>query len=509
MVKPCEPPPGIARLAGTLRRYGVPCRLLDACLEGVLGLLETVPASRDTWTSRALRNLPSHLRNVRQKQGYANPDRYRRAVLDINRVLEKSACGEGIGISLSNYRDRRLSPQRSGDLVQASEDPERNPFYPYFSERLRQIAEEEGPAVVGLSLNYQSQALSSFAILGFLRREWPGLKVILGGGLVTSWMRRPGWRNPFEGLVDGMVAGPGERGLLSFLGLDHDGGMDLADYDAALGCRYLAPGFILPYSASTGCYWHRCSFCPEKAEGNPYRPLAPGRALDEVRILAGRYKPVLVHFVDNALSPALLEEIARQGLGLPWYGFVRATAHLADPEFCLALRRSGCLMLKVGIESGDQDVLDALQKGVELEIASRTLRAIKGAGIGTYVYLLFGTPPETPEKARKTLDFAIRHRESMDFLNLAIFNMPVYGPDAEVLETSPFYEGDLSLYTGFCHPCGWERSLVRKFLEKEFKRHPAIAPILRRDPPFFTSNHAPFFSACSDRSDRESRPRSC
>jgi hypothetical protein len=35
---------------------------------------------------------------------------------------------------------------------------------------------------------------------------------------------------------------------------------------------------------------------------------------------------------------------------------------------------------------------------------------------------------------------------------------------------------------------------VRRFLDREWKRHPLIAPILRRDPPIFTSNHAPFFA---------------
>ena len=61
------------------------------------------------------------------------------------------------------------------------------------------------------------------------------------------------------------------------------------------------------------------------------------------------------------------------------------------------------------------------------------------------------------------------------------------------METKHFYEGDLSLYTDFDHPKGWSRSFIRQFLDKEFKRHPALAPILRRDPPVFTSNHAPFF----------------
>jgi hypothetical protein len=59
--------------------------------------------------------------------------------------------------------------------------------------------------------------------------------------------------------------------------------------------------------------------------------------------------------------------------------------------------------------------------------------------------------------------------------------------------TTHFYDGDLSLYRNFEHPGGWHRHRVRRFLDAEFKRHEAIAPILRRDPPIFTSNHAPFF----------------
>ncbi|HWI41616.1 MAG TPA: radical SAM protein, partial [Verrucomicrobiae bacterium] len=49
------------------------------------------------------------------------------------------------------------------------------------------------------------------------------------------------------------------------------------------------------------------------------------------------------------------------------------------------------------------------------------------------------------------------------------------------------------LYTSFRHPRGWDRPQVRRFLA-EFRRHPAVARILRNDPPLFTSNHAPFFS---------------
>ena len=91
------------------------------------------------------------------------------------------------------------------------------------------------------------------------------------------------------------------------------------------------------------------------------------------------------------------------------------------------------------------------------------------------------------------MDFTARHHDLIRFLNVAIFNLPAYEPDVENLETESFYEGDLSLYRNFVHPTGWSRSVVRQFLNRTFKRHPAVSHILQRDPPYFTSNHAPFF----------------
>jgi hypothetical protein len=139
-------------------------------------------------------------------------------------------------------------------------------------------------------------------------------------------------------------------------------------------------------------------------------------------------------------------------------------------------------------------VLDRLSKGISLTTASRVLDSLRQAGIGVYLYLLFGTPAETEAAARRTLAFVVRHREAITFLNLAIFNMPAGGEEADGLGTAPFYAGDLSLYTGFDHPAGWDRQQVRRFLDREFRRAPAVAEILRRDPPLFTSSHAALFT---------------
>jgi len=495
VVKPCEPPPGIARLCGALSCHGMKYAVVDANLEGLLSLLNPGNETSDTWTRRATKHLSNHLSLLRSWEGYRHIDRYTRAIKDINRVLEKTAGSSGARLGLGNYEHQDLLPTRSRDLIRAAESPESNAFYPYFGNQLYDLFEKEEPQVVGFSLNYLSQALTTFAMAGFLKRMNPRSTLVLGGGLITSWMRRPGWNNPFAGLVDHLIAGSGEGPLLSMMGI---GCKELLqhytpNYEAFRWEDYFAPGPILPYSASTGCYWNNCSFCPEKAEGNPYVPLPVERVIRDLRLLVEKHKPVLIHLTDNAVSPALLRALADHPPGAPWYGFVRFTRHLTDPDLCMALKRSGCVMLKLGMESGDQAVLDAMQKGVDLEEASSALKTIKKAGIATFVYLLFGTPPETLAEARKTLDFVAKHHEEIDFLNLAIFNLPVYGPDTESLETRIFYEGDLSLYVDFEHPRGWNRKRVRQFLDKEFKRHPKVARIVRRDPPVFTSNHAPFF----------------
>jgi len=494
VMKPCEPPAGIAKIGGALNHFGVKVKLLDANIEGLIHLLKSPVEAKDTWTKRASRNVSTNLASIRFFSAYQNLDRYKRAVNDLNHLLGVVAHAKGSRLSLTNYQDQKLSPVKSRDLIKAAEHPEGNLFIPYFKNRLLKILEHDQPSAVGFSLNYLSQALCTFAMVGWLKRECPGLKLILGGGLVTSWVKRPGWKNPFNGLIDHLIPGPGEYPLLSLLGITGNKNTHcLPDYTHLPLGEYLSPGLILPYSASSGCYWNKCSFCPERAEGNFYVPVPVDKVLTDLDALRTQTKPVLIHFLDNALSPALLNALASHPLSVPWYGFTRITPHFTDPDFCRALKQSGCVMLKLGLESGDQKVLDSLNKGINLTKAAQALKTLNSAGIATYVYLIFGTVAENASAAKKTYDFVVKHCDYIDFLNLALFNLPVYGSEVEKVEVKKFYDGDLSLYTDFLHPQGWNRIQVREFLDKEFTRHSAIASILRKEPPFFTSNHAPFF----------------
>ncbi|HAJ26625.1 MAG TPA: hypothetical protein DCG53_05175, partial [Syntrophus sp. (in: bacteria)] len=150
--KPCEPPAGIARLAGSLREHGISCTVIDANVEGLHFLLDAqhvregseswgndpiasgngtvspdlsisskigvvspdlteVPEARgrdragNTWTKRAVRNLAVHLRSLRSWPLYGHADRYRRAVGDVNRVLAGSSSQVSVKVSLADYED--------------------------------------------------------------------------------------------------------------------------------------------------------------------------------------------------------------------------------------------------------------------------------------------------------------------------------------------------------------------------------------------------------------------
>ncbi|MGD0283495.1 MAG: radical SAM protein, partial [Dissulfurispiraceae bacterium] len=364
VAKPCEPPAGIARLSGMLAKHGIDHRLLDANIEGLLYLLRMpMPKEKkdDIWTKRAFRNRGINLSRLRSPDLYNHLDRYKRTVSDIARVLgDVSPNGSTVG--LVNYEQEELSPLKSSDLLIASERPELNPFYQYFRRRLEDLFHDKEPSVIGISVNYLSQALCAFSIIGFIKRELPHAKIILGGGLVTSWLKNQKWKNHFAGMVDHMVAGPGEYQLLLLLGIDTiEKKVPQPDYHPFHEERYLSPGFILPFSASTGCYWNKCTFCPENAERNQYVVMPPEQVIADLNDLRQKSNPALVHFLDNAISPALLDALATNNIDVPWYGFARINSQMTDPDFCVTLKGAGCVMLKLGIESGDQCVLDTLE----------------------------------------------------------------------------------------------------------------------------------------------------
>ncbi len=495
--KPCEPPAGVALLSAALKTHGIGCQVYDANVDGLLYLINSVSEApaKDSWTQRALKHRDSIIADLKDSKLYRNVDRYHQRVYDLNRLLTVSVDQTRFRITLSDYSDNQLSSVDSKALLKSADTHRENPFYPFFEEKIRPlILESDGPWV-GISMCYLNQALVSFALAGWIRENFPDKKLVMGGGLVSSWMSRPDFDNPFSGLIDVMIHGEGEQPLLELMGVPGTTKKHYTpDYGFADNHEYLAPGYILPFRASIGCYWSKCRFCPEKAETRAYSAQRAQCVVEDLAAMADAHKPDVVHFIDNAVTPALLRALSKRQFSFKWYGFVRFEKDFADPQFCRALKLSGCEMLKLGLESGDQDVLDRMNKGTDLTVVSQILKNLKQAGILTFVYLLFGTSFEDKSAARHTLDYVKEHQGDIDYMNLAVFNLPKFSEDAEGLTTREFYHGDLSLYLNFDHPDGWDRRHVKTFLDKEFKKELGVGSRFRKNPAFFSSNHAMFFN---------------
>ncbi|MDD9304301.1 MAG: radical SAM protein [Desulfobacter sp.] len=497
--KPCEPPAGVALLSSALKSNNIDCKVFDANVDGLRFLIDSVCLSDvkadDSWTRRALKNKEAIFGDLKDPGLYKNMDRYHQRVYDLNRLLTMSCDPNRFRITLSDYSDNQLSSVDSKGLLTSAATFKENPFYPFFEEKIRPLILSWDSPWVGISLCFLNQALVSFALAGWIQKNFPEKKLVMGGGLISSWMSRPDFNNPFSDLIDVMIPGEGEQPLLKLLGAGNvDKKHYVPDYEFVDNHDYIAPARILPFRASLGCYWSKCRFCPERAETRPYSAQRASKVIQDLDSLALNHGPEVVHFIDNAVTPALLKVMSKRQFPFKWYGFVRFERDFADLNFCLGLKNSGCEMLKLGLESGDQDVLDEMGKGTNLSLASKTLENLKKAGILTFVYLLFGTSFEDEAAAKKTLDYVKVHQNNMDYLNLAVFNLPKFSQDAKGLKTTEFYHGDLSLYLNFDHPKGWDRRHVKSFLDKEFKKQLGVGSRFRKNPAFFSSNHAMFFN---------------
>lgn len=505
-----EPPLGLAVLQAHLKARGVKVSIFDANRDGYRYLLRSqtlaakVGPALSTRLRRALRHAESSLSLLCSAAAATNPARYATAVRYLNDALSLyGGDSGGERLTLGDYRHGELSEFSKRDLTRLAAGEQRTLFYDYFHGELLPVVEQCRPRLLALSINYRHQVLPAFELAGLLRRRFPGVPLVAGGGMISCWqsaLRETGMRLP---VFDHLVAGPGEQPLYDLLEnasesdyLLEDASIlalepDFAGLDPA---GYFSPHPVLPVTASRGCYWARCLFCPEAANPtHPYKAF-PGRDLPRLlRSLADRWNVRHFHLTDNAIPPSALKVLSAQAdlLGdLSWYGFVRFEPSLLEGDLIERLARCGCRLLQLGLESGSQAVLDRLAKGTQLSVAAAVLQRLKQAGIATYVYVLLGTPGETAEDAGQTKGFLEAHAGHIDYLNLAIMNMPRHS--ALAAQADAGLAQPLDLYLPMDEDAV-ERRSARRFLQGELLASPVIKAIVNRTPPLFTSNHAFFF----------------
>jgi len=125
--------------------------------------------------------------------------------------------------------------------------------------------------------------------------------------------------------------------------------------------------------------------------------------------------------VDRERTENLLKGMIARGIDLPWGCFSRAD--LLSTGMLPLLKKAGCDLVMIGVESGSQEILDRHHKGIKLEVVRQAFAECRKAGIRTLATFIIGLPGETRETFEQTLSLALEL--DPDF---ASFNLPVAKP---------------------------------------------------------------------------------
>ena len=103
---------------------------------------------------------------------------------------------------------------------------------------------------------------------------------------------------------------------------------------------------------------------------------------------------------------AFCDELIARNLNVRWFGNARAD-NLTDPAFVHRLRRSGCWMLAMGIESASPEIRKDMVKRLEEQKIRTAFQNLREAGIKSFGFFIFGYPGDTPESLDATTNYAI------------------------------------------------------------------------------------------------------
>ena len=175
---------------------------------------------------------------------------------------------------------------------------------------------------------------------------------------------------------------------------------------------YRAPLVRNPYSfivTSRGCPGG-CRFCIKHVSyGNSVRFRSPENILAEMELLAGLGTRSVNLYADlftvsREQVVGMCELILERKLDMQWT--CNGRVDFVDQEMLRLMGRAGCRWISWGIESGSQQVLKRVRKGINLEQVKQSLRWSKEAGINNWGYFIIGLPGETEETIQETIRFS-------------------------------------------------------------------------------------------------------
>lgn len=192
--------------------------------------------------------------------------------------------------------------------------------------------------------------------------------------------------------------------------------------------RYFDPILKNPFTfilSGRGCPY-QCIFCnwPQVLTGRKYRKRNPQKVVEELSYIQNNFNFRSILFNDDTLTVdknhvnEICKEIIKRNLKITWACYARADF---DEEDTLRLmRKAGCFLLKVGVESGNEEILKKAKKPYSLEKVRSAFYLMRSLGFHIHATFVFGLPGENKETIKKTIRLAKELKPSTVQFSMAI-----------------------------------------------------------------------------------------
>ncbi len=164
---------------------------------------------------------------------------------------------------------------------------------------------------------------------------------------------------------------------------------------------------------SRGCPY-QCSFClwTQTMYGRKTRFRSPKKIVDEIEHLINVYGAKGLYFEDDTFTLVpqrvieICDEILKRKIKIPWSCMGRVDT--VNQEMLTKMKKAGCYMIRLGVESSSPEILKRIKKGITIEQITKAFKIAKKAGLETHASYTLGLPGETKETLENTVKFAVK-----------------------------------------------------------------------------------------------------
>ncbi len=167
----------------------------------------------------------------------------------------------------------------------------------------------------------------------------------------------------------------------------------------------------MPYTTmqtSRGCP-ARCNFCTVPSfYGKQIRYRSADKVIDEIIMLKEMgYREIFFRdetfTVYKERNKKICQYLIDNKIGISW--ICNARVNTVDKEMIKTMKRAGCHMIKFGVESGNQNILNNIKKDITLGQTQKAFKICKEAGVDTHAHIMLGCPGETIQTIKNTIQF--------------------------------------------------------------------------------------------------------